>query len=134
MKRIITIGFLIATTFFQMTPQLNAQAGVLRARVPFPFAVGNQVLPPGAYEIKRQGSFIRLQNRDRQIGIFVLPAPGDRSYDGRSRLMFDSLDGTYFLRKIVTTSSMTSLDFPKFKLEKRANESGSSIFVRNSGR
>jgi hypothetical protein len=122
MKRIITLTFFIVTTLFPMSSRLHAQVGALRATVPFAFAIGNKMLPPGEYEIERRGAFVRFQNRDRKCGSFAIPMQGDISNDGWSRLLFDRQNDHYFLRKIATPSSVTSVEFPKSKRERQVQE------------
>src|ERR1700740_803806 len=123
MKRIITSAVFILAISLGMTTRISAQTATVDVKVPFDFAVGDRVLPKGTYKIQPDGDFLLFNSKeDSSASIFANATHGDASIDGRSVLSFDVVDGKHFLRKIASTSSTTSADFPVSKLEKNAEE------------
>lgn len=100
------------------TPSLIAQQFGYKANVPFEFSVDNKTLPAGDYLISRQGNFLLIRSGSSEV--FVLPGEADPSRDGHNRLVFDSVNGTYFLRKLETESSTSSVQLPASKAERKA--------------
>lgn len=120
MKRIRVLTLLLAATFLQFLPRLQAQE-IAKAKVPFDFAVNETTLPAGDYLISRLGDFLRIQSQDTSDGVYVIPhCAGEVASEGQSRLIFDNQDGLYFLRSIATPSFKTSVDLPVSKLHRNA--------------
>jgi hypothetical protein len=136
MKRIIAVAILMFGATFGMTSRASAQEPAVKVDVPFDFAVGSHVLPAGDYTIAAHGDSLVFENRDQNASLFALANRGDVSTDGESKLTFDHVGGQYFLRKIVSTYSKTSVDFPVSKLETKSTEIAEtrSIYATTSSR
>lgn len=129
MKHTIALAILAMGMGFGFTSHASAQDSAVRVKVPFDFAVGSHVLPQGTYRISADGNFLGFQNAEKKASLYTTTMPGDTSKDGRSVLVFDHVNDKYFLRKIVSTYSRTSADFPKSKLEKNSQETVSSLNI-----
>jgi hypothetical protein len=113
------VASLVALGILQTTPSLIAQQeSRYRANVPFQFSLDNKTLPAGEYRIIRQGVFLRLDSRT--TGTYILVAIGEPSHNGHTSLVFDRVNGAYYLRKLVAPSSNDSLDIPASRTEKKA--------------
>jgi hypothetical protein len=136
MKRIITLAILLAGATFGAASYASAQEAAVKVNVPFEFAVGSHVLPAGTYHIAAQGDSLAIADYDNKSSLFILANHGDMATDGQSKLIFDVVEGRYFLRKIETTYSKTSVDFPKSKLEKHSQELAQSrtIYAETASR
>lgn len=122
MKRIIASAILVVGAALGMATRASAQEDVVHANVPFAFAVGSQTLPAGEYRIEPRGDFLLIENRNSKASMFANALHGDTSTNGKDVLTFDVVDGQYFLRKIASESEKTSAEFPRSKLEKKAQE------------
>lgn len=122
MKRIRILTLLLTATVFPILPHLHAQEAALKAEVPFDFAVGDKMLPAGDYLIFRQGVFLRIQNRNTNSALYIIPNVGEVARDLQPRLRFHHLNGFYFLKSIAASSSATSVDLPTSRLEEQAKE------------
>ena len=120
MKRMITLALVVAGLGY--TSYASAQNAAIKVDVPFDFAVGNHVLPSGEYRISHDGGTLVLESRDHRAHLYTVAEPGDTAKDGKSKLTFDVVQGQYFLRKIASTSSSTSAEFPASRLEKKSRE------------
>jgi hypothetical protein len=123
MKRIIALAIFIVGISLTMTNRISAQTATVNVKVPFDFAVGDRVLPKGTYRIQPDGDFLLFNCKEHSAeSIYANAEHGDASIDGRSVLSFDVVDGKHFLRKIASTSSTASAEFPVSKLERNAEE------------
>lgn len=121
MNRTRSLVSFVAAAIFLTTPSLIAQFGQqpsFQANVPFQFSVANKTLPAGVYHISREGFFLHV-NSD-STGAYAVAIKSDASKDGNALLIFDRVDGQYFLRRLVTPSSGTSLDLSTSSSEKKA--------------
>ncbi|HEY2468865.1 MAG TPA: hypothetical protein VGI45_13630 [Terracidiphilus sp.] len=125
MKRTLVTVTLAALMGLGFVSHASAQANQIVVTVPFDFAVGSRTLPQGTYRIGRDGDFLAFRNAEQKTALFTSGLPGESSKDGTSKLIFDNLDGSYFLRKIVTLSQTSSVDFPQSGSESKARESRS---------
>ena len=129
MKRIITAAILLIGTGFGISSHASAQEAAVKVDVPFDFAVGSHVLPAGTYRIAAHGDELAFDNHDKKAFLFTLTYRGDMAKDGKPKLIFDDAHGQYFLRRIETTSSSTSVAFPVSKLEKHSQEIAESRII-----
>lgn len=120
MNRIKSLIPLIAAAIFQITPSLTAQEIVFRADVPFQFSVDDKTLPAGTYRLIRQGEFLQVENEKQSAGAFAMLFAGDSSHSGHDVLIFDRVNGTYFLRTIDDSSSGRCIQLPVSRTEKNA--------------
>ena len=98
----------------------QAQERVIVTDVPFDFAVGDRVLPSGSYRIAPiANSFqVLIDGEETKTAMFAAGFPRDGAIAGPSQLVFDKVGDRYFLRAVVSRS-LTSVEFPKSKTEKR---------------
>ena len=118
MNRPTTLIALAVLAVFQATPSLIAQQFGYKADVPFSFSVENQTLPAGQYRLIRHGAFLQIANGSSAV--YAITITGEASQDGRSKLVFDHVGGAFFLRKLVTDSSNSSIEITRSRAEKRA--------------
>jgi hypothetical protein len=120
---------LIALTLFAvlMVPAAQAQSVLLKAEIPFDFAVGNARLPAGAYEVKTatQGALV-IQSQDRRSSAFAMTmAVNARKTPEVGKLVFNRYGNQYFLSKIWAPSSSVGRELSKSRLEREvAAQSG----------
>jgi hypothetical protein len=136
MKRTIAAASLALAMSLGFTSHASAQAGQVVAQIPFDFAVGGHVLPQGSYHIVGAGNLLAFRNAEQKTSIFNRGLNGETSTDGKTVLVFDDVNGNYFLRKIVTVSDGMSMEFPVSNLESkiRKPESTRSVYGDISGR
>jgi len=75
----------------------------VRAKIPFSFYAGGQVMPAGDYTfaINRQNRTIAIFQNDKGIGSFLLGSPNDGSNNGRTLLTFrTNNEDVYVLQKL----------------------------------
>jgi hypothetical protein len=74
---------------------------VLKANIPFPFAVANQTLPSGRYVVSTLAEHtIRIANSHKQ-GAFVLTSRVDgHAPESSGKVAFYRYEGTYFLAQV----------------------------------
>jgi len=75
-----------------------AQAGEVKARVPFEFSVDNAALPAGDYTVSTTGSAVLV--RGYGSGAFALSNAAEATTGGRPRLVFHRYGTRYVLREI----------------------------------
>lgn len=136
MKRTIAVLALALGIALGFTPHASAQRATVVANVPFDFSIAGQILPQGEYRIAADGNFLSIQDSELKPHRFLLGVPGEPSKDGKTALVFDDVDGNYFLRKIVTTAGGINMEFDESKLERkiRTSETPRSIYADVSGR
>ena len=104
-------------------PTVHAQS-MLTADVPFAFTVGSSQMPAGAYEVAQLGDRATLiETRDRHdkvIGLYNYAGP---SKVGETKLVFDKIGNSYFLREIWSSAKGQGLEIPESKLEKEIRAS-----------
>ena len=68
--------------------------------------------------------------------MFIPGVRNEGSKDGKSMLVFDNVNGQYFLRDIYSIYARTSVTFPKSKLEQKSQEAPAirNIYAENSSR
>jgi len=136
MKRIITAAILVLGISLGISNRASAQDGGIRVTVPFDFAVGNHILPQGTYRIASDGNFLAFNNSDRKASLFMPGIRNEGAKDGKSMLVFDDVNGQYFLRNIYSSYARTSVAFPKSKLEQKSQEAPAirNVYAENSSR
>jgi hypothetical protein len=136
MNRIIASAVLALGMGLGFTSHASAQASAVVVTVPFDFALQGRVLPQGTYRIASTGGFLGFKNASQHTSLFAQGVRTEASKDAKSVLVFDNVEGNYFLRKIVTFSSTLSVDFPRSDLERKTRESvtSRSIYAETSSR
>ncbi len=101
-----------------VVPAVHAQR-ILTADVPFAFTVSNSQMPAGAYEVQQVGDHATLiearDGSDKVLGLYQSAGP---SKAGETKLVFDKVGDSYFLREIWTSAKGAGLAVPESKLEK----------------
>jgi hypothetical protein len=119
------------------TPLVHAQSRkLLTADVPFAFAIDSKQMPAGAYEVTKVGdraTLIETADHDNQVlGIYQY---AESNKAGATKLVFDRIGDSYFLREIWTSASDQGLQIPASKREKevmsatRSNSGGGAETV-----
>lgn len=104
---------------------VHAQNGLpLKADIPFGFSVGDTLLPPGEYDVRKidQTDFLFIRQADGQHPVLrlVLPAGGGERA-ARNELVFRRYgDNRYFLGEVRQAGQLRTAWLPKSKTEKEA--------------
>ena len=98
---------------------LHAGSGVT-AEIPFPFHVGDSILPPGLYTTDRlaSGDVLHLRSDDCKTSVLVLSTsvhPSDGP--GQPRLVFNRYGNEYFLSQVWTGSGVAGREIRKTRRE-----------------
>ena len=113
---------LIALTLFAglMVPATQAQSTMLKANIPFDFAVGNKRLPAGEYQIKPAAEKVMLiQSTDARSSAVAMTigVQAGKSNDV-GKLVFNRYGDQYFLSKIWPPASTDGRELSKSRLER----------------
>lgn len=122
MNRIIAFALLLVGMSLGMASRASAQYPSVIVKVPFDFAVGNRVLPPETYKISPSGAFLSFNSNDWKHSVFALGLQSNSTTDGRDKLVFDYVNGRYFLRGIVSNWKRLSVQFPLSNAERKSQE------------
>jgi hypothetical protein len=112
---------LIALTLFAvlMVPATQAQS-ILKAEIPFDFAVGNKWLPAGEYQVKplsERVTLIQSQDARSSAAAMTIKVHAGKTSDV-GKLVFNRYGEQYFLSKIWAPSSDTGRELTKCRLER----------------
>ena len=113
---------------------VNAQIDTdnpIEASVPFDFAIGNTRLPAGKYQIRKMDDLaenvleISSENGRTRV-VFEVDDAETRADQAASKteLVFDKVGDQYFLARIWVAGSLSGIEMPKSKLEKRLTDGG----------
>jgi hypothetical protein len=90
-------------------------------KVPFDFAVGNQVLPAGTYQVSYDATktAILIRSQDDRFHAFTTTLLADPSTsDGE--VVFTKYGNQYFLHEVLCSAMSMNVALPTSRLEKRA--------------
>ena len=103
MKRITAVIFFILAMLTTVSGAV-AQAGVIRATIPFNFTVENRSLPAGTYEITGSlplSNVVKIQNTlDRHFTTYAVTIPNSQESHDKSVLAFEKCGNQYFLHEV----------------------------------
>jgi hypothetical protein len=120
MKRITAIA-LLAIANLVMAGTSFAQSIGVAAKIPFPFAVGDKVLPAGSYTITPKSSHVlMIKNREQTAAAFILFREDGKKSPNDGKLVFHKYAGQYFLSEILCDRAEMHGQLPASKREKRA--------------
>jgi hypothetical protein len=119
MKRITAIA-LLAIANLVMAGTSFAQSYGVAAKIPFPFSVGDKVLPAGSYTIREKSSLLMIKNRDQSAAALSLFHEDGKKSPNGGKLVFHKYAGEYFLSEILSDSAEMHVQLPTSKREKRA--------------
>ena len=119
MKRITALAFLTAALISMASARAHAQAPAFK--VSFDFAVGNQVLPAGTYQVSYDATktaiLIRSQD-DRFLASTTTYLADPSTSDGE--VVFTKYGNQYFLHEVLCSDAAMNVEIPKSKREKQA--------------
>jgi len=122
MNRIIAIALLALSGVVSGGSALAQEHGV-RATIPFDFAIGNNVLPAGHYQIVVQDhNLVQVRNRDYGTTSWVVALPGDLGGGNDGKLLFDKYGDQYFLISASSSSANLSIVIPPSRMEKQLRD------------
>jgi hypothetical protein len=130
------LGLLVAVSSAQ------AQQPRVKADIPFPFVVGNRILPAGEYLLSRESSFnrvIAIRPADGKGGMLSQTDTCESSKPSdKTKLVFHTLGGRYFLSEIWVEGNDRGVQLPKSKAEiemaKNNDEAGEFVLAANVAR
>ena len=129
----LSLGLLLAVSAAQ------AQEMRVKANIPFDFAVGKQILPAGEYTLVTEGSSsdaVVIRSDDSKSAILSLThACSSSRRSDKTKLVFHTLAGRYFLSQIWTEGNERGRQLPKSKMEvqlaKNGDLSGEFVLAAN---
>jgi hypothetical protein len=101
-----------------MATSANAQQTKVTATVPFNFIAGDRVYPAGDYSISSNGSLLKITN-DETSELMLSHACESLSVPADTKLVFDSMGGNYFLRRIWVAGNSFGRELPRSHTEAR---------------
>lgn len=122
MKSTLSVALLALLTI--ATTSAFSQQQTVRGRIPFSFTVGEEVLPAGEYSLFRLDNHVlMIKNADGRNWVRVVDTQGFDDAADSSRLVFDRIGESYFLRRVLCPSLSTlNVDIPIGRSEKIARE------------
>jgi hypothetical protein len=117
---LLGLGLLLAVS------AAEAQEPKVQANIPFDFVVGNQVLPAGEYVVSPAGEMavsIRSTAGDDTI-LTVVRGCAAAFPSEKSRLVFHSVGGRYFLSQVWASGYSRGRELPRSKAEALLAKSG----------
>jgi hypothetical protein len=119
MKRITAIA-LLAIANLVMAGTSFAQSNGVAAKVPFPFAVGDKVLPAGYYTLKSKSSHVlMIKNPDQSAAALILFQEDGKKSPNGGKLVFHKYGDQYFLSEVLCDSAGMHAQLPTSKREKK---------------
>jgi hypothetical protein len=128
MKWTSAVAFLTVLAIATATSAF-AQQQVIQGKIPFNFTVGEVVLPAGEYEVVSLGDqVIKIRTADGRNWAVIMGLQSHHDAFGGSRLEFDRIGDSYFLRRVLSRS-VTSLnsDFAMSGSERTVRERQTSL-------
>ena len=104
----------------------------IQANVPFAFAIGNTQLPAGKYQIKKLDDLapnvLELSSENGHTKVVFETEDAETRADqpaSKTELVFDKVGDQYFLARIWVAGSLSGIEMPKSRMEKRLTDGGS---------
>lgn len=117
MKCILTTT-LLAMSCLTAYSRASAQT-TAKAKIPFEFTVGQRVLPPGDYSIKKVASgVIEIDNWENRTSLCVSTFNADYVSRKPNMLVFSKYGDQYFLREVRGGPGEYTMDLHPSKIEK----------------
>lgn len=133
MKRTVAVVTLVLGMSLGFTSRSSAQEGTVIVTVPFDFAVEGRVLPQGTYHITSDTNFLTFKSDEQKTNLFNRGIRGEGAANGQTKLVFDDVNGSYFLRKILTEAVNMNMDFPRSNAQRKTEQSR-SVYAETSSR
>ncbi|MEP7271504.1 MAG: hypothetical protein ABI882_08355 [Acidobacteriota bacterium] len=121
-RTVLTVTLLVAAV---ATAGLAQSRTTMRAKIPFKFSVGSQLLPSGNYTVARPGGSLVLIRADNGKGAAFTQSIGKqgRVESNQSKLVFRRYGDQYFLAQMWTKGEVSGLTFPVSSAEKKLSNS-----------
>ena len=123
MKR-STFGALMTliVAFVISVPVVNAQTrNMLSADVPFAFSIDGKAMASGQYQVRQVGDHATIiETKDGSARVLGLYSYAGENTKLACKLVFDKVNGEYFLREIWSSQTGQGLSIPESKREKEA--------------
>ncbi len=104
-----------------LTLAVNAQSPVAKANVPFEFAAGGAMMPPGEYTIDVPVSGVMVLHGDAGSSVALLTLSADMpAPSGKTKLVFERRDGMSFLAAVEWPDQSVRLVSPFMHVAKGA--------------
>jgi hypothetical protein len=128
MKRTTALAFLTAALISMGSACAHAQAAGFK--VPFDFAVGDQVFPAGTYQVSYYATktAILIRSQDERFNALTTTYPADPSTGG-GMVVFRKYGNQYFLREVLCSALSMNVEIPKSRREKQGSHPGSATFT-----
>jgi hypothetical protein len=121
MKRMTALAFLAATLISMTAAPAHAQAGIVEAKIPFDFNVGDQAFPAGAYRISYAAhTAILVSSLDGRFQAMTTTYPADGRPGGHGVLVFRQYGNHHFLHEALCSEVDMNVTVPTSRLEKRS--------------
>ena len=121
MKRTTALAFLAATLISMTAAPGHAQAGIVEAKIPFDFNVGDQAFPAGGYRISyATQTAILVSSLDGRFHAMTAIYPADGRPGGHGVLVFTQYGNHYFLHEALCSAADMNVAVPTSRLEKLA--------------
>jgi hypothetical protein len=118
-------GGVVANAQVDSVPQIEVN-------VPFAFVVGDTSLPAGKYQIKTlddtANDVLEIRSADSRTAVIFNTADAQTRRDqieSKTELIFDKVQGQYFLSQIWVAGTSTGNELTKSRMEKRLTDGGS---------
>jgi hypothetical protein len=128
----ITQAVLLAAATLVFSPAARAQEINVRARVPFAFALGDNVYPAGKYTVHAASAntyFLSIKSEDGTAQVLIPShlciSSKPASPANQAKLIFHRMGNTYFLYRIWVGGSTVGREFPRSRLETQMAMNGS---------
>jgi hypothetical protein len=134
-----TVCCLAMAALFLFTGSLQkisaqSQEMVMTIQVPFDFQIGEQELPAGKYEIKRNSqtsALLLIQSTERKTSVFVSTTQdGLSEKTARGSMIFNKYGERYFLSKITLRGYKNGYALPKSKTERQQRHLAEAEIIR----
>jgi hypothetical protein len=117
-------SMLFAAAVLALGTSAHAQQTLIHATVPFNFMVGDKLYPAGDYAIEKTAvatNVLLVYNHDRQEPVLIVPhrCMTAGSINEKPKLVFDHMDGAYFLRQIWIANDVSGFELRRSNTEAR---------------
>ncbi len=112
-----------------------AQDHVVKANIPFDFAVGDTWMPAGEYLLSSPTrEVLQVRSADRTKMATIVSSQSYNESRTGGKLVFDKYGNQYFLRHVLCpTVASLNVDVPQGKSEKKAHARSLEANLQNSG-
>ena len=124
-------SILAALAVLLMATAAHAQSTKVAATVPFNFVAGDRAYPAGEYTIGSDGVILKITNAEK-TEVMLSQACESLTPSADTKLVFDSMGGSYFLRQIWVAGNSRGRQLPRSHSEMQLaqnHEKSESVIV-----